>query len=123
MAIKDFGNFFKQKRIERHLTLREFCKRNNLDPGNISKLERGLSAPPHSKEKLNRYAKALGLKEGSDEWIELFDLAAACRGEIPREIMDDAEVVAKLPTVFRTLRGSKVSNRKLNKLIDRIKGK
>ena len=36
MIAKTFGNFFKQKRISLGLTLREFCRINELDPGNIS---------------------------------------------------------------------------------------
>ena len=35
-----FGNFFKEKRIEKGHTLREFCKIYHLDAGNISKMER-----------------------------------------------------------------------------------
>jgi len=42
---KTFGNYFKQKRMERGLTLREFCRVNGFDPGNISKIERR-SFPP-----------------------------------------------------------------------------
>ena len=41
-----FGAFFKQKRLELGLSLRRFCLEHGLDPGNISKLERGRLAPP-----------------------------------------------------------------------------
>lgn len=116
-----FGEYFKTKRIERGLTLRDFCKKFGLDPGNISKLERGLLPPPTSREKLDAYASFLGLRKGSDAWVEFFDLAAACRGELPKDILEDSEVVKNLPVIFRTIRGKKVSPKLLDELIDKIR--
>ncbi len=116
-----FGGFFKSKRIALGKTLRQFCLDNELDPGNISKLERGLFPPPQH-EKLEEYAKLLGLKEGTDDWYQFFDLAAAEAGKIPQDILSDERVVEKLPILFRTLRGKKVSDEKLNKLVRKIKG-
>lgn len=116
-----FSAMLKKLRLEKGLTLREFCLSNKIDPGNYSKLERGLFPPPESSEKLEQYAQALGLKPGSGEWIELFDLAAAERGRIPNDIMSDEEVVARLPVLFRTMRGKPFSSEKLNKLIKRIR--
>lgn len=116
-----FGEFFKDKRAALGMTLRQFCLENGLDPGNVSKLERGLFPPPQH-EKLVEYAKLLDIKEGSDDWYRFFDLAAAEAGKIPQDILNDQEVVDKLPILFRTLRGKKVSDEKLNKLIRKIKG-
>jgi transcriptional regulator with XRE-family HTH domain len=116
-----FGDFFKKKRIEKGLTLRSFCLINGFDPGNISKLERGLLAPPNSRDKLEEYAKALNLKPGSEDWVEFFDRAAACKGEIPLEIMSDAKLVQKLPLIFRTIRGTKVTDKQLGELAELIR--
>ena len=116
-----FGDYFKQLRIGRRITLRAFCEQHGLDPGNISRLERGRMRPPQAEEKLTQYAKALGLKRGSDEWYEFFDLAAAESGKLPKYILDDEEVVAKLPVLFRTLRGKKLSKAKLAELIEKIR--
>jgi transcriptional regulator with XRE-family HTH domain len=116
-----FGSYFKELRIKRRLTLRQFCETSGLDPGNISKLERGLLPPPQSKEKLEQYAQALGLRKGSSVWYEFFDLAAASRGQIPEEILADDRLVKKLPVLFRTLRGEKVPERKLDELIETIR--
>ena len=116
-----FGEYFKAKRIERGLTLRDFCKKFGLDPGNISKLERGLLPPPTSREKLEAYASFLGLKKGSDDWLEFFDRAAACRGELPRDLLEDSEVVKNLPLIFRTIRGKKVTTKVLAELIEKIR--
>ena len=116
-----FGEFFKAKRIALDKTLRQFCLDHDLDPGNISRLERGLFPPPQH-QKLEEYAKLLALKEGTDDWYQLFDLAAAEAGKIPQDILDDKQVVEKLPILFRTLRGKKSSDKKLNKLVRKIKG-
>jgi len=116
-----FGEYFKTKRIEKGMTLRDFCKKFGLDPGNISKLERGLLPPPTSREKLEAYASFLGLNKGNDDWMEFFDRAAACRGEIPRDLLEDSEVVKNLPVIFRTIRGKKVSSRLLDELIEKIR--
>jgi transcriptional regulator with XRE-family HTH domain len=70
-----FGEYFKKKRLGIGKTLRQFCLENGLDPGNISKIERGILRPPQSREKLAHYAKCLGITEGSDEWLEFFDVA------------------------------------------------
>ena len=118
MTVNRFGEFFARMRRERlRLSLREFCERNGLDPGNMSRLERGKVAPPRSKEALERYAAALELKEGTEEWMMLFDLAAASRGEIPAELLSDEEVVSQLPVLFRTLRGDRVGDDQLKELL------
>jgi len=65
-----FAAMLKRIRLEQGLTLREFCLKNGFDPGNYSRLERGLFPPPESHELLERYAFALGLKPGSDQWLE-----------------------------------------------------
>ncbi|MBI2471546.1 MAG: hypothetical protein HYV59_09940 [Planctomycetes bacterium] len=118
---KLFGEFSKARRIANRKTLRQFCIENGLDAGNISKLERGLLPPPQSKEKLEEYAGYLKIKKGSDDWYTFFDLAAAETGRIPEDIMAKAKIADKLPILFRTLRGQKVSEENLEKLIKMLK--
>lgn len=116
-----FGEFFKKKRMELSKTLRQFCLENSLDPGNISKLERGILPPPQTEEKLKHYARCLKIKKGSDDWYEFFDLAHASSGRIPEEILSDEQLLSKLPMVFRTLRGQKLTREQLNRLAEEIK--
>jgi hypothetical protein len=92
-----------------------------VDPGNISKLERGLIPPPRSREKLEEYASYLQIQKGSDDWWEFFDLAAAESGKIPQDILNDAHLVKRLPLVFRTIRGQKISKEQLRKLAEVIR--
>jgi transcriptional regulator with XRE-family HTH domain len=115
-----FGEFVHAARIKRGLTLREFCRINELDPGNWSRIERGLQAPVKSRTILEEIARTLGFEDGSDEWQTLFELASI--GFIPRELLDDAAIVDKLPVFFRTLRGEKPSKEELERLIEKIRG-
>jgi transcriptional regulator with XRE-family HTH domain len=121
MAASDFSRLLKRLRTEQGLTLREFCLKNGFDPGNFSRLERGLYAPPETREVLEKYATALGLVPGSDCWFEFFDLAAAERGRIPDDLMSDADVVEKLPVLFRTMRGAPLSSTQLDQLVEKVR--
>jgi transcriptional regulator with XRE-family HTH domain len=118
---KSFGDFFKGLRKQKRITLREFCIRASADPANISRLERGAMSPPQDAEILERYAKALDVKTGSDDWYAFFDLAAADRGIIPKDLMSDSKIVRMLPAFFRTLRGQKPSEEEMTKLAEKIR--
>ncbi len=119
-APKTFGAFFKAKRISLGKTLRQFCAEHGLDPGNLSKLERGLLPPPTSRAKLEQYARFLGLEVGTADWYEFFDLAAAETGRIPADLCD-AEVLRKLPAIFRTLRGQRPTEAQLDSLVKKLR--
>ena len=117
-----FGAYFRELRAQLNLPLRQFCIANGYDAGNISKLERGMLPAPSSDDKIRGYARALKLRKGTDEWGRFFDLAAVSRREIPDDIMNDEELVRRLPLVFRTLRGQKIGDAQLNALINKIRG-
>ena len=117
---KTFGNFFKQKRVGLGLTLREFCRKNGFDPGNISKIERGLSPPPQTTDKRVEYAEALGIKEGTDDWLEFCDLATTSAGKIPSDMVSNAEIMNALPILFRSVRRKDLDEEDLKKLIKSI---
>jgi transcriptional regulator with XRE-family HTH domain len=118
---ENFAAFFQALRKQHRITLRAFCEAAAADPGNVSRLERRMIPPPQDREILSRYAKALNLTEGGDEWYLFFDLAAADRGIIPRDIMDDAELVKELPAFFRTLRGQKPTEQEMRKVIEKVR--
>ena len=117
--MKSFGGFVKEARIQKGITLREFCRLNSLDPSNWSKIEREILPPPKSKEILKEIAKSLKIQTGSDEYNTLFDLAAI--SHIPTELLSDQSIVEKLPIFFRTLRGEKPTRNELEKILKIIK--
>jgi len=120
-AVLTFGRFFRQLRLKRGLSLRQFCLEHGFDPGNLSKLERGRILPPRSREKLSEYAQALGLEEGSDDWYQFFDLAAIAAEMLPPTLLSDKEVLARLPLVCRTVRNEHMEAADLDRLIDLIR--
>lgn len=116
-----FGDFFKAKRTALGLTLREFCEKNGFDPGNISKLERGLLPAPQAEDKLREYAKSLNIKLQSDDYIEFTDLASvSSRNFTPKRITDE-DVLKKLPVLFRTIDNKELTEEKLDRIIKMIK--
>lgn len=117
-----FGDFIKNRRVALGLTLRQFCQKSELDPGNYSKLERGVLTPPQERELLEKYAKCLQLKDGSSEWFEFFDLAATGTGRIPDDVMQHKEAITHLPLIFRTIRGERLSKEELERLKKKVLG-
>ena len=119
-----FGKFVKEKRINKGITLREFCRQLELDASNWSKIERGVMSPPQDEEKLKQFAKVLGISLKSEEWQELKDKARIAAGIIPEDILSDEKTLNSLPMFFRTIRSEKPTPEELDKLISKIrKGK
>ncbi|HMP81162.1 MAG TPA: helix-turn-helix transcriptional regulator [Verrucomicrobiota bacterium] len=116
-----FGEFIKQIRAQQRLGLREFCLEHGHDPSNWSKIEREVLPPPRDEATLRTWAKQLGLKPGTDDWLKFFDYAAVDGGRIPDYVLKDEELVTKLPVFFRTLSGQKPSREDLEKLIEIIR--
>ena len=116
-----FGELFKHYRVSSGQTLRGFCIEHGFDPGNISKLERGMLPPPQAEDKLRQYARALRVPEDSSEYREFLDLGLACAGQIPPAVMDDENLVRKLPMLLRTVSGKKLTSKQLDDLIDDIR--
>lgn len=118
---KAFGELFKRHRLSTGQTLRGFCIRNGFDAGNISKMERGLLPPPQSEEKLRKYAEALKIPEGSEQFRDFIDLGLSCAGQLSKDILADEELVSKLPALLRTVSGKKLTTAELDQLIDEIR--
>ena len=97
--------------------MREFCLEHGHDPSNWSKIEREVLQPPRDEETLRAWAKQLGLKQGTDDWLKFFDYAAVDAGRIPDHIMEDEELLAKLPAFFRTISGNRPTRTKLENLM------
>jgi transcriptional regulator with XRE-family HTH domain len=116
-----FGEFVKRIREQQRLGLREFCLENGHDPSNWSKIEREILAPPKDEQTLRGWAKDLGLKDGSEDWLKFFEYAAVDAGRIPDYVLKDEKLVAQLPAFFRTLSGQKPSREDLETLFQLIK--
>jgi transcriptional regulator with XRE-family HTH domain len=116
-----FGEYIKQIRQRQRLGLREFCLENGYDPSNWSKIEREILPPTRDENTLRTWAKQLGLKEGSEDWLKFFDYAAVDSGRIPDYVLKNDKLVAQLPVFFRTISGQKPSRDALEKLVELIR--
>ena len=116
-----FGEFIKERRVARGITLREFCKRIEIDASNWSKVERGLLAPPQDEGKLRTIAHEVDIRIGSSLWKEMKDKANIDAGIIPEDILSNEKVLNSLPLFFRTIRSEKPTPEDLDKLIDMIR--
>lgn len=112
-----FGEFIKERRINKGITLREFCKLLEIDASNWSKVERGLLSPPQDEAKLKKIAGILDIEIGSETWKEMKDQAQIDAGIIPKDILSDEETVKSLPMFFRTIRSEKPTPEELDHLI------
>ncbi len=123
MEATDFGEYFQELRRHRNQTLRAYCAENGEDPAYISRLERGLLAPPKDRGVLKRLAKSVGLKAGTEEWEKFHDLADIGAGRIPGRVLEDKELVKHLPLFFRTITGERFPDEKLGELIAYVREK
>ncbi len=116
-----FGDYVRKKRLACRITLRAFSQALGYDPANYSRVERGMAPPPASEERLKAIASQLHIPLDSEDYREMRRLASLGRGEIPRAALSDAEVMAKLPVLFRTLEGDKVDDGMLDELYEALR--
>lgn len=95
-----FGDFVREKRLQRKINLRKLAEIIGIVPAYMSDIENNRRYPP-DKEKINRIAEALELSE--EETNTLFDLAAnekenTVSPDLPEYIMgtDKARVALRM---------------------------
>ena len=76
---------------------------------------------PEAQASLRTWAKQLGLKQGSDDWLKFFDYAAVDSGRIPDYILKNEKLVSQLPAFFRTISSQKPSREDLEKLVELLR--
>lgn len=117
--LQKFGDFLKELRIKKELSLRDVCKETGYDPSNWSKIERGIISPPANEKILKKWAKILGLTLKQTK--EFIDEAKIAQGIIPQDILSQPSAVKCLPAFFRTLRNEKPTKEEIDRLIELIR--
>lgn len=113
-----FGELIRAIRISNNMSLRTFCSRYGYDTAYISRLENNKLKPPTNKERLEVLASCLGLKEKTKDWTTFFDLAYQARQQIPKDLLSEApKIMEQLPAFLRTPDGTRVSQKKVKKLL------
>lgn len=114
-----FSESIKSLRLQRRLTLRDFCEQVGLDPSNWSKVERGVNPPPGDIVLLERLADFFNLVGA--EKLAFMDEAALQRREIPPDVADNVILQRALPAFFRAARGHELTENELASLAADIK--
>jgi transcriptional regulator with XRE-family HTH domain len=114
--MNNFGEFVKNKRIEKGFGLRTFAFEIGEDPSNWSKVERGQLNPPKNLEKLLKISTLL---EADEKMLE--DMAYIDVGEIPKDMKSDKELLEILPAFFSTIREKKPNKEELEILMEVLK--
>lgn len=98
-----FGDFIKEKRKEKRLSLRKMAEQLDISPSYWSDIEKGRRNPPQL-DMIEKIVKVLNLSE--DEKDQIIDLASEERGEIPMD----------LPSYINSSEIAKVALRKASKV-------
>ena len=114
-----FSDTVKSLRLEKRLTLRDFCEQAGLDASNWSKVERGINPPPGDLETLERLANFFGLTGAKK--LAFMDEAALQRREIPADVAENEVLQRALPAFFRAARGHELSEAELKELASDIR--
>lgn len=114
-----FNDTVKSLRLEKRLTLRDFCDQAGLDPSNWSKVERGVNPPPGDVETLEKLADFFGLVGAKK--LAFMDEAALQRREIPADVADNTILQRALPAFFRAARGHELSEAELERLAEDVR--
>jgi transcriptional regulator with XRE-family HTH domain len=114
-----FSQTVKSLRLQKRLTLRDFCEQAGLDPSNWSKVERGINPPPGDVGLLERLARFFGLT-GANK-LAFMDEASLQRREIPSDVADNVILQKALPAFFRAARGHELSEAEIRNLAEDIR--
>lgn len=115
-----FGQLLKEFRLSVGLGQTQFAEMIGMKPSNLSAVEHGRRNPPDDPERLREIAVALGLEDGSEDWVRFFDAAASDRiGELPADVrhMAGRKLV---PVLLRTIDDKQLSDEELVRLIAEI---
>ena len=97
-----FGEYLKQKRLDKEITLRGFAKLVDISPVYLCDLEKGRKAAP-SMEVMQKMVSKLALnKEESERFYDLAALEQTAKNPIPKDLnaflKDNRVIVSALRT-------------------------
>lgn len=115
--VKIFGDYLRERLIEKKMSLRALAKKTGIDPSNLSKIERGVAYPPQKKETLQKLAQSLDLDGDAER--HFYDLAAQVNGMFP----DDLELIKQneaIPLLLRTIQNRRLTYQKTMELANLV---
>ena len=116
-----FGEYLKQKRLDKEITLRGFAKLVDISPVYLCDLEKGRKAAP-SMEVMQKMVSKLALnKEESERFYDLAALEQTAKNPIPKDLnafLKDNRVIV---SALRTAKDLDASDEEWQDFIDKLR--
>ena len=116
-----FGEYLKQKRLDKEITLRGFAKLVDISPVYLSDLEKGRKAAP-SMEVMQKMVSKLALnKEESERFYDLAALEQTAKNPIPKDLnafLKDNRVIV---SALRTAKDLDATDEEWQDFIDKLR--
>lgn len=113
-----FGDYLRDLRVHRDISMRTLAKELNMDVGNLSKIENGKMKPPMKEQFIEDISDILKLSK--DEKEKLIDLSSHESGEYPRDIKEMLKEHSYIPVLLRTISNKKLSDEEIRKLTEKL---
>ena len=115
-----FGEYLKQKRLDKEITLRGFAKLVDISPVYLCDLEKGRKAAP-SMEVMQKMVSKLALnKEESERFYDLAALEQTAKNPIPKDLnafLKDNHVIV---SALRTAKDLDATDEEWQDFIDKL---
>lgn len=116
-----FGEYLKQKRLDKEITLRGFAKLVDISPVYLCDLEKGRKAAP-SMEVMQKIVSKLALnKEESERFYDLAALEQTAKNPIPKDLnafLKDNRVIV---SALRTAKDLDATDEEWQDFIDKLR--
>ena len=116
-----FGEYLKQKRLDKEITLRGFAKLVDISPVCLCDLEKGRKAAP-SMEVMQKMVSKLALnKEESERFYDLAALEQTAKNPIPKDLnafLKDNHVIV---SALRTAKDLDATDEEWQDFIDKLR--
>ena len=116
-----FGEYLKQKRLDKEITLRGFAKLVDISPVYLCDLEKGRQAAP-SMEVMQKMVSKLALnKEESERFYDLAALEQTAKNPIPKDLnafLKDNRVIV---SALRTAKDLDATDEEWQDFIDKLR--
>ena len=116
-----FGEYLKQKRLDKEITLRGFAKLVDISPVYLCALEKGRKAAP-SMEVMQKMVSKLALnKEESERFYDLAALEQTAKNPIPKDLnafLKDNRVIV---SALRTAKDLDATDEEWQDFIDKLR--
>jgi transcriptional regulator with XRE-family HTH domain len=113
-----FGDYLRDLRVHRDISMRSLAKELNMDVGNLSKIENGKMKPPMKEQFIEDISDILKLSKGEKE--KLIDISSHESGEYPRDIKEMLKDHSYIPVLLRTISNKKLSDEEIRKLTEKL---